>query len=111
MVEGAPCPDAPIQSAPASFILAPTLEILCHPADPFQALAPVPHPTIATAPSLHRSPPRQPDREAPIGDDAMSEFLRRQHREDKLLLGAAAQVEGLEVLPSEDPEAMETANP
>lgn len=48
---------------------------------------------------------------APIGDDAMSEFLRRQHREDKLLLGAAAQVEGLEVLPVEDPEAMEAANP
>ncbi len=48
---------------------------------------------------------------APIGDDAMSEFLRRQYREDKLLLGAAVQVEGLEVLPSEDPEAMEAANP
>jgi hypothetical protein len=47
----------------------------------------------------------------PATDDPMSEFLRQQYREDRLRLGAAARVEGLEILPAEDAESLEAGNP
>lgn len=47
----------------------------------------------------------------PAPDDPMSEFLRQQYREDVLRLGAAARVEGLEILPAEDAKTLEVGNP
>lgn len=47
----------------------------------------------------------------PAQDDPMSEFLRQQYREDSLLLGAAARVEGLEILPAEEAVTLQAADP
>lgn len=54
---------------------------------------------------------RLKDWKEPSGDDVLSEFLRQQFREDSLLLGAASRVDGLEIRPAEDADAMESANP
>lgn len=42
------------------------------------------------------------DWKEPTGNDAMSEFLREQYREDSLLLGAASRIESLEVRAAEN---------